>query len=213
MPQPNVIPDGFMQNAQGHMVPIDMVDKLDIERDKMINMVLTDAQKVQGTMTSFRDRSSTRIQKFMEKAFKKYQTKLGGDKGNVSFISYDGNIKLSITIGTQIVFDERIAVAKQLIDECLLDWGKNADPKLMTVIEQAFQTDSEGNAIPSRILGLKSLKIKDTKWNRAMRALNDSQKVGSSKPYFRIYVKDEDGEFKQMPLDMAKLPMMEVPSA
>ena len=200
------IPEGYLEDAQGRLVPLDMVQPVDLDRDKLVNQLMSEATRIQGTMGKFRDKANAKIYAFAEKAAKKYGSSLGGKKGNISLTSYDGSSKVSIAIGTEIWFTEALQVAKKLIDECLVEWSEGAHQNLRVIVDQAFQTDSDGNAIPARILSLKKLKINHVKWKRAMRALTDSQQVGNKKPYLRFYEKDESGEWRQVPLDMARLP-------
>lgn len=207
------VPEGYLRDAQGRLVPMDLVKPLDIERDKLVHEIVAAAGAVQGQLQAFQTESRTAIEAFVEKAAKKYQTKMGGEQGNLSLVSYDGRYKVVISIAKEIYFNEQLNVAKKLIDECLADWSDGANHNLVAVIEHAFETDSEGNAIPNRILGLKSLNIKDTKWKRAMRALNESQQIGAKKPQLRLYEKDVHGEFKIIPMDMNKLLTMEVRNA
>ena len=55
-----------------------------------------------------------------------------------------------------------------------MEWSSGARPELKVLVDQAFQSTDDGSLSASRILGLRNLNIKDTKWSRAMRALNDS---------------------------------------
>ena len=58
----------------------------------------------------------------------------------------------------------------------------------------------------SRVLGLRRLDIDDTKWLEAMRAIGDSMKVASTKPYIRFYKRDETtGEYFPINLDVAAI--------
>jgi len=210
---PIEVPEGFMQNSQGAMVLIDHVDPIDKLRDKLVHSIRGKAEGVENSLAQFRSSAYDDIESFLEKSAKKFGTKFGGNKGNLTLTSYDGKIRIKISVNDVIRFDERLQVAINLIHECLDDWSNGIDPKLKSIIDRAFEKDNEGNAIPSRLLGLKKLNINDPKWRRAMKALTLSQYVESRKPYFNIYEKDENGEFQIVPLDMAKLPALGVLNA
>ncbi len=54
------------------------------------------------------------------------------------------------------------------------------------------------------MLGLRRLDIEEPKWLEAMRAIGDSMKVASTKPYIRFYEREETtGEYFPINLDVA----------
>lgn len=206
---PAEIPDGYISDSQGRLVPTHMVKSKDLARHKLVTSLTKLALDHQGKTQALRDKSMDRIDAFVAKSFKHYGTQIGGKQGNLTLTSYDGDMQIRISISHDISFNENMLVAKKLIDECLQEWSKNSRSELRVLIDQAFQTSDDGSLSVSRILGLRSLKIKDLKWKRAMTALNESIVPGSKKPYLRFYLKDESGELKQIALDMSKLPAME----
>ena len=82
--------------------------------------------------------------------------------------------------------------------------GCNANIKVL--VNDAFQVDQQGKISTGRVLGLRRLDIDDTKWLEAMRAIGDSMKVASTKPYIRFYKRDETtGEYFPINLDVAAI--------
>lgn len=72
--------------------------------------------------------------------------------------------------------------------------------------QQRLQVDKQGSVNTARILNLRTLKIDDEKWLRAMQAISDSMKVASTKPYIRFYELDErSGDYVPISLDVAAL--------
>lgn len=104
-----------------------------------------------------------------------------------------------------MVFDERLQVAKQLIDECLTDWTKDSNDNIKALINQAFQVDKEGKVSTSRVLALRSLDINDAKWDRAMDAISDAIQVTDTKEYIRFYERDDAGAYHQISLDFSNV--------
>ena len=73
-------------------------------------------------------------------------------------------------------------------------------------MNNAFQVDKTGLVSTGRILNLRTLKIDDEKWLRAMAAIGDSMRVASTKPYIRFYELDEAaGDYVPISLDVAAL--------
>lgn len=119
-------------------------------------------------------------------------------------MTFDGKHKIVRQVAEHIRFDERLQAAKELIDECLREWTAGSDDKIKVLINEAFQVDKEGNVNTGRILGLRRLDIDDTKWMKAMRAIGDSIRVTGTKPYVRIYERDDEtGDYRAISLDIA----------
>jgi len=195
-----------MQDQQGKLVPEDMVKPIDIERNDMVLNLVDQAKTKSVELAAFKQNAMEAIEKFILSSGKKYQVKMGGNKGNVTLMSYDGRFKIQRAIGEHLVFDERLQVAKELIDRCLNEWSEGSRPEIKVLINDAFQVDKQGKVSTARIFGLQRLDIKDRKWKKAMKAISDSVQVAGSKSYIRIYeqIGDTD-EYKPIPLDVASL--------
>jgi len=202
----NQIPNGYMENAQGHLVPVDAVNDLDILRNDLVIAAVSMAQELRQDLTQYKESVIDDITAFIELAAEKYDTTFGGKKGNLTLTSYDGRYRLQISISDTITFDERLQIAKQLIDECIHRWTENSSVNIKALIEHAFQTDKQGNINTGRVLGLMKLKIDDKQWTKAMEALKDSISVASSKSYMRLYqrIGNED-KYEQISLDVSSL--------
>ncbi len=110
------------------------------------------------------------------------------------------------SIGESITFDERLQIAKELIDQCIMRWSEGSNPQIRALVQHAFQTDKQGKINTGRVLSLTRLDIVDKDWNSAMSAIRDAIQVVSSKAYVRIYERDDNGEtFHQISLDIAGL--------
>lgn len=55
-----------------------------------------------------------------------------------------------------------------LIDECLAEWTQGARPEVVTLVNDAFRTDTKGEIRTARVLALHRLEIADERWQRAM---------------------------------------------
>jgi hypothetical protein len=200
------IPDGYMQNAQGHLVPTDSIQALDLLRNDLVEGIVNSATILQKQMRTLKTAIMDDISAFIDIAAEQYSTKIGGRKGNLSLTTYDGKYKLMLAVNDTITFDERLQIAKQLIDECIHEWTKNSNSNIRALIEHAFQTDKAGNINTGRVFSLFKLKIDDHKWQRAMEALKDSISVASSKSYIRLYERiGDDGKYQQIPMDLSAL--------
>ena len=200
------IPDGYFQDAQGRLVPEEMVKDIDKQRNAIVLKIVNDAKQVRDEIVKFKSETLEQIEEFIRLSGKQYQVKVGGKKGNVTLQSYDGKYKVQRAISEYIVFDERLQVAKQLIDDCIHAWTEGSRSEIQVLINDAFQVDKEGRVSTTRILGLKRLDINDRKWQKAMRAISDSMQVAGSKTYVRIYERvGNTDEYRPITLDVAAL--------
>lgn len=201
------LPGKFRANAKGHWVPEAEVKDIDKLRDDTVQAIVRHAQGVQMQLKAFKTQAFADITTFMQLSAEQYGVKWGGEKGNVSLISYDGKYKVLLAVADRIAFGEQLHIAKQLIDECIHAWTDGSNSKIQALIEHAFQTDKQGKINTARVLSLMSLKMDgDEKWSRAMDALKDSIQTVSSSKYIRLYERvGQSDQYEQISLDIAGL--------
>lgn len=200
----NAIPAGYWQDGEGRLIPENMVKPIDRARDELVRELVGKAKAASTVLTDFKVKAFGDIGAFIEMSGEQYGVKLGGVKGNVTLLSFDGRFKIVRQIQEHLVFDERLQAAKQLIDECIQTWTEGSSDEIKALINDAFQVNKEGKINTARVLGLKRLNINDEKWLRAMTAIADSVQVAGSKPYIRLYerVGDTD-QYQPIILDVA----------
>lgn len=199
------IPDGYRLNDKGHLIPVDKIKEIDKLRDETVKKLVGQAISLQIQMRSIKEQVFGEFHNFVELSAQEYDTQIGGKKGNVTLMSFDGKYKVQIAIQDNLVFDERLQVAKSLIDECLTEWTKDSNDNIKAIIDNAFAVDKEGKINIRRVLSLRNLNINDAKWLKAMQAISDATQVVSSKEYIRFYERGDDGIYNQISLDFANL--------
>ena len=153
----------------------------------------------------FKQRIRNDIYSFVELSAGQYGVKWGGKKGNITLNTYDGKYRLLVQMNDNITFDERLQVARELIGKCLERWSDGARPEIRVLVNDAFQVDKAGKISTTRVLGLRRLDIKDREWQKAMAAITESVQITGTKQYLRVYERDANGEYQQLPLDVAAL--------
>ncbi|NKF51396.1 DUF3164 family protein [Shewanella sp. WXL01] len=202
----NNVPEGYKRDAKGNLVAMDNIAPLDLIRDEVVIGLIKLAEEQQDELRDFKLSMMTAFNDFVELSAQEYNTKLGGKKGNITLHNFDGTMRIQLAVSEQLRFDERLQVAKQLIDECIHDWSDGANDRIRTLVEHAFQVDSEGKVSTARIMGLRKLDMDDTRWDKAMKAIADSIQVTDSKSYIRFYKRrDLDSAWEPISLDIAAL--------
>lgn len=196
----------FMEDGQGRLVHINNVKEIDKTRDGLVRHLVRNALELQKKMIEFKEKAMSEIDAFVELSAMEYKVSLGGKKGNLTLYTYDMNYKVMIQISEYLVFDERLQVAKKMIDDCFTSWTTDSRSEIKTIINDAFSVNQEGKINTRRILALRRLEIADPLWQNAMQAISDSLQVAGSKSYMRIYKRiGQEKSWQVISLDMAAL--------
>ncbi len=199
------IPDGFRQDSKGRLVPESAIKPIDFERDALVSRLIKNVKEVLQQLKQFKALAFGDIAAFVDLSLEQYDVHLGGNKGNVTLYSFNGQFKIVRQIQDSIRFDERLQAAKVLIDECIQSWSADSNDHLKVLILDAFQVDKEGKISTGRVLGLRRHDIKDEKWLQAMDAIAESINIVDSKSYVRFYERDKDGKYQAISLDFANV--------
>lgn len=200
----NEVPEGYMRNAVGHLVPEDQVRDQDKLRDGITKDLITGAEDLNRRLKAFKKQALNDIADLVQISADRYDVKLGGKKGNVSLISYDGKYKVVRSFAERLAFTEELEAAKELINQCITRWSEGANDNIRALVDRAFRTNTKGQLRTQAILDLLRLEIDDEQWLRAMEALKDSIMVTDTAVYVRFYERIGDtDQYKAIPLDLA----------
>jgi hypothetical protein len=200
------IPEGFRQDAKGRLVPVEMIKAIDLARDELVIELVEKAKTISTTLAAFKATAFGDIKAFVEMSAEQYKATIGGKKGNVTLLSFDGRYKIVHAVQDSIKFDERLQAARALIDECAAEWTQDARSEVRVLVNEAFRTDKVGEISTGRVLALRRLEISDSRWQRAMQAISDAVQVVGSKSYVRIYERIGDSDqYASIPLDIASV--------
>lgn len=201
---PLQIPEGYLRNAAGHLVPIDQVREQDLLRDEVARSLAQQALALNEMLARFKARALTDIADLVRIAGERYEVKLGGTKGNVTVTTYDGEYKIQRAIAERIEFTEELEAAKELINGCIDRWSQGANPHIRALVDRAFRTDTKGQIKTAAVLELFRLDIDDEEWLRAMQAIRDSIQSTGTATYVRVYRRiGQSDQYAAIPLDLA----------
>jgi len=204
MSSDTVLPSSpYMRDAAGRLCPIETIKPIDIERDKLVGEIVAKARVLQKQIADFKQAVYGDIAAFVQLSAEEYKVHIGGHKGNITLLSFNGRYKVLRAVAEFLRFDERLQAAKALIDECITDWSQGSRPEIKVLINDAFAVDKEGNINTGRVLALRRLEIADERWLRAMQAISEGVLVTGSKHYIRVYERDADGKYQPLTLDVS----------
>lgn len=197
---------GFMENDKGHLVPIGQIAAADLLEDQLVKKVFAYAADLAAQIGRFKGHTFDDCATFLDLLSEEHGiTKRGlKGKGNVTFSSFNGKLRVQIQVQDQLYFGPGLQVAKTAIDECLRSWSADARTELQAVITETFKTDKEGQVSRAGVFSLLRMQIADEKWQAAMKVLRESIRTMGSKTYIRIqYRRDSDGGWNTLAIDLA----------
>lgn len=189
------IPAGYREDDKGRLVREENIKPLDILRDELVTSIINQAKEVRSQIAGFRKKAESDIETFIRIAAEQYGVDLKRfKKGNLTLKSFDGSKKVMLDAGSRLAFDEKIHIAKELIDECLVEWTTGANDNLKTLVDQAFSLDQSGKMDIRGILNLSKLNIEDEKWKKAAELIRESVTTETTRNYIRCYEREKEGE-------------------
>ncbi|MDX2094341.1 MAG: DUF3164 family protein [Alphaproteobacteria bacterium] len=193
-----------MTNEKGHLVPMALVKaEHKLENDLVLDL-FDKARRMNAEIARFKITATDDIEAFLALVGEKYGVRKGGQKGNITLLSYDGLTKVQVAVAESIAFGPQLQVAKTLVDEFIKESIEGVNENICALVNHAFAVDREGKVNRSNILSLRRLDIKAEKWKQAMAAIADSMRVTSTKQYIRFYQRrDPVAPWVAMPLDFA----------
>jgi len=177
----------WMCDAKGGMLPLELIKPADKLEDETVRKIMNYARDLSAQVARFRGHTMTDLGEFDALLDQEYGLKKGGKKGNRTYQTFDGLMKVSVSVADFVDFGPQLQVAKTLIDECLNEWSADSRPEIRAIVTRAFNTDKEGQINRSEIFMLLRLQIEDERWLRAMEAIRDAMRVTGSKEYVRFY--------------------------
>lgn len=190
-----------MIDANGASVPLKYVSKFDRERDRIARRVLGRFQKARKALEAVVAESVSDIDELMH-----LKDKLG-ERGNFQLTSFDGLIEIQVRQQYNILLDERVAKARELMLEYVngvLDSVKNVDTTVLRrLIESAFRANRQGLLPTSKIFELMRMEVKDRRWNEARDILQEAIKPQRGKRYLICSTrKSTQGDFRPIALNL-----------
>jgi hypothetical protein len=194
-----------MEDAKGHLVPVAFIKPQDKLEDEAVRKIMAFASDLSAQIARFRGHTMTDLGEFDALLEQEYGAAKGGKKGNRTYQTFDGLMKVQVQVSDHVDFGPELQVAKHLIDECLNEWTVEGREEARVVITRAFNTDKEGQINRAAIFMLLRLNFPDERWQRAMDAIRDAMRVTGSKEYVRFYQRASitDG-WKAVTIDLAK---------
>ena len=195
----------YMRDAKGHLIPLENVKAQHKLEDQTVRAIMGFAEALSAQIARFRGHTFTDLGELDALLAEQYGAAKGGKKGNRTYQTFDGCLKVTVQVAEFIDFGPELQIAKSLIDECLNEWAADSRPEIRAIVTRAFNTDKEGQINRSEIFMLLRLEIEDNRWITAMDAVRDAMRVTGSKTYVRFHKRNAaDAAWQAITIDLAK---------
>lgn len=193
------------KDETGMQIPYARVSGYERKAERVLSKVAKDAIRLNAALASYKDSFRQEAQELYELFLKENGGKVG--KGNATFYNFDRSLKVEVSVHDQISFDENlINLAKQKLDEVLNEGLDGAKDFIKPLVMDAFNT-SNGKLDTKRVLGLRrhASRIKNAHYDEAMALIDKAIRRPSTREYYRVWVRDDKGEYKSVDLNFSSI--------
>mgnify|MGYP001582309408 CR=1 FL=1 len=173
----------YMHDGVGKLSAVEAIPPFKKLRDEMVRREFGYALALSEQISRFRAHVINNLGDFDALVDQEYGVKVGGEKGNRTYTSFDGLYRITIKVQPRIAFGPEMRAAKALFDECMREWSEDAPAELRSIVTNAFDTDNEGQINRTNVHILLGIESADPRFQTGQRALRDAMYVISSKEY------------------------------
>lgn len=193
----------------GTPIPGNRVTKSEKLRENTAYKLATKAKALSGSLAEFKSYMHEACADVVAAIRAENNIKTDG-KGNFTWYNFDQSIKVEGNVNEAIRFDSvLIEGAKEKLLH-IINENVQAEDFVKGIVIDAFQT-TNGKLDTRRVLGLKkhttriSNKAIRVEWDEAMALIDKSITRPESKTYYRVSVKDEQGEYQGIDLNFSSI--------
>ena len=196
--------ESYLTDPKGALVPMELVSPTDLLMDEVVGDHMGSAKVLAEQIAAVKEASFLGIAAFRSLLEQEYGTTIGGTKGNTTLTSFDGLRQVRLQVADKLDFGPELQTAKNLVDECLIEWGGESRAELRAIVNRAFVVDQAGTVRRAELFSILRLEIEDPRWQRAMKAIRDSIRPLGTKEYVRFYERTgPGGAWQAVSLDIA----------
>jgi hypothetical protein len=141
-------------------------------------------------------------------AFMKSKEIIKESKGNFTWYNFNRSIKIEVSNSEPIKFDDlTILAAKDYLDQFLNENIESKNEFVKDMIKDAFSTQRNGQLDVKQVLKITKYKVRvgNELFTKACDCIIEAIRRPTSKTYFRIWVKDESGQYNNVELNISSI--------
>lgn len=200
--------DKLWEDEKGLQVPYSRTTKVERMMERYSAKLMNEAVKINEKLSSFKAQIQTICNEVYDAFMAEHDNvKSRKGKGNFTWYNFDRSIRIEVSIKERIEFDDlSITACKDKLDDFLSANVESKDEFIKQLVLDAFET-SRGRLDAKKVMSLLRYKskIKTPLFQQAMELLETSIRRPDSKMYFRIWVRDEEGNYQNIDLNFSSI--------
>ena len=184
MKQPETYTD-----AAGRQVPANYVPKFAKTKDAAARKILAAWRKEEARLKKLWKDTVAAVEKIHAEARKEERLEPAAvaDKGYFSFRSFDGRIVVRLDRARDVVFNEKLDLAKELIDEAVKEIAGDSAGDLRTIVESAFKPRGKNRTLDrQRLSDICRMNVRNKKWLKAVELIKAAAEESARMDYLRV---------------------------
>jgi len=190
----------------GMTIPFSRINKVERLMERESASLLRDAKNINSKLTDYKKS----MQAICKNVYEEFMTSKGGNvesKGNFTWFSFDRSIKVEVAVSERVTFDDlTIKVAQERLNQFLSETVDSKFDFVKDLVQEAFST-SRGKLDAKKVMSLLKYRerINHPLFHEAATLIEQSIRRPDQKTYFRIWEKDELGEYKVIELNFSNI--------
>ncbi len=198
----------FWYDETGIAIPVNRITKAEKLAERKSGQIVKKAIDLNKRLKSFKRYLKQAVMDVYEAFLNENGGKVKENyKGNFTLYNFDRSIKIEVNISEPIDFDDiTIQLAQEKLQEFL---SKNINSKnefIKELVLDAFKT-RRGKLDSKRVLNLTRWvqKVNDPLFTEAVELINKSIRRKPSKTYYKVFVKDDEGQYQNIELNFSNV--------
>lgn len=192
----------YWLDGEGLKVPVEYVSEEDQQRDKFVDDLIDDAERLQGLIGSYKAKMQKKVEAYLDEVAGNYGENWAG---NARIRNFSQDAEVEVRQAKLLAFNETLAIAKKKIDNCISKWAQGSRAEIIALVNQAFRVNQKQQIDVKEIMKLLTLDIQDEEWQDAMGLIQKSITVESTKQYLIFRRRDETGKMQTITLNYSAL--------
>ena len=200
--------DQVWQDETGMTIPVNRVTKAERLTERKTAQIVKKALDLNKRLKAFK----SYIKETAKEIYDAYLKENGGKektdyKGNFTFYNFDRSVKVEVNVSEPIEFDDiTIQMAQDKLQDFLTENITAQNEFIKELVLDAFKT-RRGKLDTKRVLNLTRYegKVNDPLFSEAIKLINKSIRKRPSRMYFRVFVKDDNGKYQNIDLNLSSV--------
>lgn len=197
-------------NAAGDAVPLKFVPKSDRRKEELAAKLHALAIKQEQALNSLHDLMKNAFKEIEQLVRTEYELKNGkkkqvGEKGNITWFSFDRSVKIEANVNDIVKWDSALMTESlTLLNAYISSNMTEANILIAGLVKSAF-SNTKGMIDTAKVYQIlrHEDQIKDKRFQKACELIKQASSIDRTKLYMRIWEKADDGQYRNINLNFS----------